>query len=367
MKGDSWRARHARSLWHGARKQKTRKPKYHRHRQYYHDGQYALDYLSSEAYDWLSSHTHKWRIQQWPRSKNIAWNMLLSARHGRTGEYFHSPGESLPKEKDVKIGVDGFVPVKDFLMQKSSRYLAIAPQDVNDVIVDDGRSANRIGKRRFRARFENGNVTAFAALQGHTFKAAKQINMDLCLHRLETGDSRIPELLYHGTHRKRISSIFQNGLVAGGLGGDRVDVHLTGKIIGTQERAGVRGSADTVIVVDGTGLAEDPSVIVRRSDNDVYLTNFVDPWYCLAAVNRSTGFVFAKSKSGRDIRFRDIKRLMNKGSDVSTHLSDVESISSDEPTKHDHLNDEELRAKIAYLEAEVNWRRACAVKAANDE
>ena len=91
--------------------------------------------------------------------------------------------------------------------------------------------------------------------------------------------------------------------------------------------------------------------------------------YLMRAVTRATCKVIAMPKqvgSRRDISFDEIKRLMNKGSDVPTHLSDVES-SSDEPPKHDHLNDEELRAKIAHLEAEVKWRRACAVKAANDE
>ena len=95
-------------------------------------------------------------------------------------------------------------------------------------------------------------------MQGHSSRATNRIDMDLRLLRLnDEGDLRIPKVLYHGTSRDKVSSIFQHGLVAGGPGGGRTHVHTVGKINGTQEVSGVRSSSDTVIVIDGEAVMND--------------------------------------------------------------------------------------------------------------
>ena len=47
----------------------------------------------------------------------------------------------------------------------------------------------------------------------------------------------------------------------------------------------------TLIVVDGKLLAKDRNVVLRRLGNNVYLTGFVDPRYCILAMDRATGSV----------------------------------------------------------------------------
>ena len=302
--------------------------------------------------------------------------MVLAARHARTDQWSRNQ-----RQVHAKLDKEGFITIQNFLKLKMCRCLKVTPQDVERVLRYDEENGSRDGKRRFGTRWLGHRLEAFAAEQGHTTRACDQIDMDRRLQRMEVGDDRIPEILLHGTFQKHLAKIWREGLRAGG----RNDVHTVRSINGMHEAAGVRGASDTVIFIDGEALKRDSGVVIRRSSNDVFLVERMIPKaYLMRAVTRATCKVIAMPKqvgSRRDISFDEIKRLMNKGSDVSddnaddelrssyvsTHLSDVETISSDEPTKHDHLNDEELRAKIAYLEAEVKWRRACAVKAANDE
>jgi RNA:NAD 2'-phosphotransferase (TPT1/KptA family) len=116
------------------------------------------------------------------------------------------------------------------------------------------------------------------------------MDMDQRLHRLDdVGDMRIPDLLYHGTYREHVPSIFQHGLFAGGLLGNRTHVHLTERIDGMNEVAGVRGDADTIIVVDGAGVRNDPTTTKHLSKNNVHLTPRVFKKHILRAMDRSTG------------------------------------------------------------------------------
>ena len=104
--------------------------------------------------------------------------MIISARHGRTGDEerdVDSDGQQIYVEKDVKIAVDGLILVSDFLRQKASRCLDITAEDVADFLEEDQRRGGRKGKRRFEARYhKNGSVAAFAAMQGHSFSEGRR-------------------------------------------------------------------------------------------------------------------------------------------------------------------------------------------------
>ena len=359
MKRPSWPARRALRLSHV----RARKPTA------FSNGLTAIQALRRRDYEWLRKHTHRgrWgrpaRIDTWPRDRCISWAMVLAARHARTDQWSRNQRQ----EFHAKLDKEGFITIQNFLKLKMCRCLKVTPQDVERVLRYDEENGSRNGKRRFGTRWLGHRLEAFAAEQGHTTRACDQIDMDRRLQRMEVGDDRIPEILLHGTFRKHLANIWREGLRAGG----RNDVHTVRSINGMHEAAGVRGASDTVIFIDGEALRRDSGVVIRRSSNDVFLVERMIPKaYLMRAVTRATCKVIAMPKqvgSRRDISFDEIKRLMNKGSDVPTHLSDVESISSDEATHNDHLNDEELRAKIAYLEHDLKRMRTCAVKAANDE
>jgi len=124
--------------------------------------------------------------------------------------------------------------------------------------------------------------------------------MDLRLLRLkDEGDLRIPKVLYHGTSRDKVSSIFQHGLVAGGPGGGRTHVHTVGKINGTQEVSGVRSSSDTVIVIDGEAVMNDQLTAKYMSGNQVFLMDKVRREFLLHAFDRESGkCIYMPSQDG---------------------------------------------------------------------
>ena len=123
----------------------------------------------------------------------------------------------MQEEREVSIAADGFINWQDFLRLRGSEYLGTTRADLEAVVMQDEREAAWKGKQRFCGRWHKGRLIAFAAQKGHTSRASKRIDMDLRLLRLDdVGDMRIPPLLYHGTSRDKVSSIFHHGIVAGG-------------------------------------------------------------------------------------------------------------------------------------------------------
>ena len=159
--------------------------------------------------------------------------MILASRHNRTGEWSEESGQegdrgSMQHEREVRIASDGHVNWQDFLRLRGSEYLGITRADIEAIVTQDERDAAWKGKQRFQGRWHQGRLVSFAAMQGHSSRATNHIDMDLRLLRLnDVGDLRIPKVLYHGTSRDKVSSIFPHGLVAGGPGGGRTHVHLS--------------------------------------------------------------------------------------------------------------------------------------------
>ena len=297
----------------------------HGTRNYFISGRYAREYLSEEAYNFLRRNTHKWRIDQWPRHRCISWMMILAARHNRTGQWSGDSGSdggrgSMQEEREVSIAADGFINWQDFLRLRGSEYLGTTRADLEAVVMQDEREAAWKGKQRFCGRWYQGRLIAFAAQQGHTSRASKRIDMDLRLLRLDdVGDMRIPPLLYHGTSRDKVSSIFHHGIVAGGKYGDRTHVHMVGKINGTKDVSGVRSDADTIIVIDGEAVRNDRHTPKYMSGNQVILMPHVRREFLLHSMKRDSGDVVHMPKEdghGNVIGGRKVQETVISGAEA---------------------------------------------------
>ena len=231
--------------------------------------------------------------------------MILATRHNRTGEWSEESGPegdrgSMQREREVQIASDGHVNWQDFLHLRGSEYLRITRADIEAIVTQDERDAGWKGKQRFQGRWHQGRLVSFAAMQGHSSRATNRIDMDLRLSRLDDeGDLRIPKILYHGTSRANVSSIFKHGLVAGGPGGGRSHVHMVGKINGTQEVSGVRSSSDTIIVIDGEAVMNDRLTQKHMSGNQVILMEKVRREFLLHALDRGSGKCIYMPRPGR--------------------------------------------------------------------
>ena len=114
-------------------------------------------------------------------------------------------------------------------------------------------------KQRFTIR--EGKIRAN---QGHTVK------LDM-----EFTEVNPPDLLYHGTAEKFLSSIIWDGIKPM----SRHHVHLS-KDLATARQVGSRRGASKVLLIDAKQMVIDGHKF-WISDNGVYLTEFVDPQYII--------------------------------------------------------------------------------------
>lgn len=102
-------------------------------------------------------------------------------------------------------------------------------------------------KRRFEMREEAGEWL-IRAVQGHSMRAVED---DSLLTRLSPHDRNLPTVCVHGTYRRHLSSILQNGLLPGGGASDRKHVHFApfepgdGRVI-----SGMRSNCEIAIYLD---------------------------------------------------------------------------------------------------------------------
>lgn len=152
--------------------------------------------------------------------------------------------------EDLKLDSKGYCLVDDLLNKKG-----ITKEEL-DWIVDNN------NKKRFAY---NEDQTKIRANQGHSSKLKFSIDMK---------ESDRIEILYHGTALKNLTSILASGLNAG----SRKHVHLS-KSLETAKTVAKRHSKDIVILkIDSAAMRAD-GIKIYISDNNVYLTEYVDKKY----------------------------------------------------------------------------------------
>lgn len=115
-----------------------------------------------------------------------------------------------------------------------------------------------------KKRFEfSEDLSLIRACQGHS------IDVDLKLEPLTP-----PDYLYHGTDKKNIHMIKENGI----LKMSRQHVHLS-STINTAINVGKRHGNDTMVILISTKCMTDDGIKFYKSTNGVWLTDHIDPKY----------------------------------------------------------------------------------------
>jgi putative RNA 2'-phosphotransferase len=155
-----------------------------------------------------------------------------------------------PEVAGVTPDAAGWVDVGQLVagLRASGRRVTVA--DVEQAVAEDGKGRYQVADGRIRA------------VQGHS------IDVDLGLEA-----RRPPELLYHGTVERNLSSILTTGLRPG----SRQDVHLSPDVA-TAQAVGRRRGDPVVLVVDA-GRLHEAGHAFRRASNGVWLTDAVPPGY----------------------------------------------------------------------------------------
>lgn len=156
-----------------------------------------------------------------------------------------------PQAAGIALDEHGWASVEDLLRGVSKTHPLTMVQLEEIVRTDD--------KQRYSF---NNDKTKIRANQGHS------IPVDVDLVECEP-----PELLYHGTGQKYFDSIIKNGLVAK----SRLYVHLS-EDLETAKAVGLRHGTPVVFAVSSGQMYRD-GIRFYRSENGVWLTNYVSPGY----------------------------------------------------------------------------------------
>lgn len=139
-------------------------------------------------------------------------------------------------------------------------------REVSDLIKNHGytmKELEDIVETNNKQRYEFSNdKKKIRARQGHS------INVDV-----ELKEATPPDILYHGTATRFLSSILKQGIVKG----TRLYVHLSDNIE-TAEKVGSRHGTPVVLSLDTKRMVAD-GIKFYLSNNNVWLTEYVDSKY----------------------------------------------------------------------------------------
>lgn len=155
----------------------------------------------------------------------------------------------LRHDKDYSFDKHGWREVFDLI--KNHHYTM---QELEEIVETNDKKRYEFSddKKKIRAR------------QGHS------INVDV-----ELEEKTPPDILYHGTATKFLESIYKNGINSG----NRLYVHLSNDE-DTAKKVGSRHGTPYVLKIDANKMFNDGNKFYL-SNNDVWLTKFVDKKYIL--------------------------------------------------------------------------------------
>ena len=157
-----------------------------------------------------------------------------------------------PEEIGLNLDENGWANMEDLIQKSARKNIRFSFTDLEEIVTTND-------KQRFIFNKEKTNIRAN---QGHS------IEIDLAL------DPIAPlNFLYHGTAEKNLSSILENGIQKM----NRQHVHLSQEK-DTATKVGSRHGKPIILIIQSGKMYED-GLHFYKSDNNVWLTDFVDKKY----------------------------------------------------------------------------------------
>jgi len=157
-----------------------------------------------------------------------------------------------PETINLKLDKNGWADVEELREKCSTRKVDFTLEELDEVVETND-------KKRF---IFNEDKTKIRANQGHS------IDIDLALKPQQP-----PEFLYHGTAQTNVDSILDKGIEKR----NRQHVHLS-QDKETAAKVGMRHGKPTVLTIR-TGKMFEDGILFYLSENNVWLTDFVDSKY----------------------------------------------------------------------------------------
>ena len=157
-----------------------------------------------------------------------------------------------PELIDLNLDEKGWANVNEIIAKSANDNQGFTFEELNEIVETND-------KKRF---VFNEDKTRIRANQGHS------IGIDLNLKPQQP-----PELLYHGTAQANVDSILKNGIEKR----SRQHVHLS-LDIETATKVGMRHGKPIILTIS-TGKMFEDGILFYLSENNVWLTDFVNPCY----------------------------------------------------------------------------------------
>ncbi|MEH7887441.1 RNA 2'-phosphotransferase [Elizabethkingia meningoseptica] len=157
-----------------------------------------------------------------------------------------------PETINLRLDENGWADVEELRVKSAKKRICFTLEELNEVVDTNN-------KKRFAF---NGDKTKIRASQGHS------VAIDLALQPLQP-----PEFLYHGTGHGNASSILEKGIEKR----SRQYVHLSADKE-TAEKVGMRHGKPVILTIR-TGKMYEEGILFYRSENGVWLTDYVDIKY----------------------------------------------------------------------------------------
>jgi putative RNA 2'-phosphotransferase len=157
-----------------------------------------------------------------------------------------------PELIDLNLDEKGWANVNEIIAKSANDNQGFTFDELNEIVETND-------KKRF---VFNEDKTRIRANQGHS------IGIDLNLKPQQP-----PELLYHGTAQANVDSILKNGIEKR----SRQHVHLS-LDIETATKVGMRHGKPIILTIS-TGKMFEDGILFYLSENNVWLTDFVNPCY----------------------------------------------------------------------------------------
>lgn len=174
-------------------------------------------------------------------------NTLISKSKMLSGWLRHRPDAI-----GITLDKQGWTDVADLIAKAAAAGTPLTHEELVQIVAESDKQRFTLSENGLRIR----------AAQGHS------VPVDLNLPA-----KRPPPVLYHGTVRKFLASIREQGLVPG----NRHDVHLSATRE-TAESVGARRGKPVVLVIETLPMVRD-GYQFRCSDNGVWLVSSVPPQY----------------------------------------------------------------------------------------
>lgn len=159
-----------------------------------------------------------------------------------------------PELIDLNLDEKGWANVDELITKSTNDSQGFTFEELDEIVMTND-------KKRF---IFNEDKTRIRANQGHSI----DINLALI-------PQQPPEFLYHGTAQSNIESILEKGIEKR----NRQHVHLSHDKE-TATKVGMRHGKPIILVINTKTMYED-GIEFYLSENDVWLTNFVDAKYIL--------------------------------------------------------------------------------------